>query len=151
MMGPLLWLIRIFGIFHEACLRKPASFAQYPVQAQEKPHRLGLGLLGYQTQVWRCRRCALQLVLMVNTWVKHALCRAEAKPRCTPCPAVLGRQTRVRGVGGEMFPRTLYHLPSNDSALMLDLREVVKVGPPSAHSQCTEEFLCCAPARRAKR
>ena len=77
------------------------------------------------------------------------ICHAEAELQNKPGRAVQGRVTHVRGVGGEMFPRTLYHLPSDDSFLMLNLREVVKVSQPFPRAQCPQECLCCAPWRCA--
>ena len=64
------------------------------------------------------------------------ICHAEAELQNKPGRAVRGRVTHVRGVGGEMLPRTLYHLPSDASFLMLNLREVVKVSQLFTQAQC---------------
>ena len=77
------------------------------------------------------------------------ICHAEAELQGKPGRAVRGRVTHVRGAGGEMFPRTLYHLPSDDSFLMLNLREVVKVSQPFPRAQRAQVCLCCAPSRHA--
>ena len=69
-------------------------------------------------------------VMQTRSCGASPICHAEAELQDKPGRAVRGRVTHVRGVGGEMVPRTLYHLPSDDSFLMLNLREVVKVSQP---------------------
>ena len=63
-------------------------------------------------------------------------------------PAVLQQEGEAPGEGGQMFPRSIYHLHSNPSAPMLDLREFAKVwiysleelllAPPFSRSASTE-------------
>ena len=77
------------------------------------------------------------------------ICHAEAELQDKPGRAVRGHVTHVRGVGGEMFTRTLYHLPSDDSFLMLNLREVVKVGQPIPQATRPQLSLCSAAPIRA--
>ena len=90
------------------------------------------GAAGLAWFVMQRRSCGASLICHAEAElrIKHGLCHAEAELQGKPGRAVRGRVTHVRGACGEMVPRTLYHLPSDDSFLMLNLREVAKVSQP---------------------